>query len=76
MAQVRFDPTYEPLYDLHPETGATIEIFYADHVFAGMTGAGWFWWTCKPGSVPEWPPKGPFGSCYRAYCDALGDHAC
>jgi len=62
----------EPLYEVHPKTGATIEIFHADDLFAGM-GAGWFWWTCKPGLVPGWPPIGPFGSSYRAYCDALAD---
>ena len=63
---------YEPLYDIDPHSGATIELFHADRVLAGMRGAGWFWWTCKPGLVPAWPPIGPFGSSYRAYRDALG----
>jgi len=61
----------EPLYDIHPDTGATIEVFYANRVFAGLSGPGWFWWTCKPGFLPEWPPVGPFGTSYRAYRDAL-----
>jgi hypothetical protein len=65
-------PKYEPLYDVDPCTGATIEIFFADHVFAGMKGAGWFHWTCKPGLVPDWPPNGPFATSYSAYRDALG----
>jgi hypothetical protein len=62
-----------PLYDVHPKTGATIEVFYAERVFDGMEGAGWFWWTCTDGLPPEWPPKGPFGSSYRAWCDAVGE---
>jgi hypothetical protein len=62
---------YQLLYETDPRTGATIEIFHADRVFAGMRGAGWFWWTCDPGSLPEWPPVGPFATAYRAYCDAL-----
>jgi len=63
---------HEPLYEVHPKTGATIEIFHADDLFAGM-GAGWFWWTCQAGSKPEWRPRGPFGTSYRAYCDAIGN---
>jgi len=65
-------PKYEPLYDKDPSTGATIEIFYADHVLTGMRGAGWFWWSCKPGQLPQWPPAGPFATGYGAYRDALG----
>ena len=63
---------FEPLYDIDPHTGGTIEIFYADWIVTGMRGAGWFHWTCKPGLVPHWPPSGPFATAYRAYCDALG----
>jgi hypothetical protein len=61
----------EPLYDVDPRTGGAIEVFYADHVLAGMRGAGWFWWSCERGRVPEWPPVGPFTTAYRAYRDAL-----
>jgi hypothetical protein len=64
-------PNYEPLYDVDSHTGATIEVFYADHILTGMRSAGWHWWSCKPGSLPEWPPNGPFATRYRAYCDAL-----
>jgi hypothetical protein len=63
---------YEPLYDFDQHTGAIIEVFYADHVLAGMKGAGWHWWSCKPGSLPEWPPNGPFPTGYSAYRDARG----
>jgi hypothetical protein len=65
---------YEPLYGLDPQTGASVEIFYADRALAGSFGAtyaGWFWWTCQPGSLPEGEPSGPFANSYLAYRDAL-----
>ena len=63
-------PKYEPLY-LVDSNGATIEVFFADHVFYGMR-CGWYWWKGRPpGGVPEWPPVGPFGTAYRAHWDAL-----
>jgi hypothetical protein len=67
---------YEPLYDLDPQTGASVEIFYADPAVArsfGTSEAGWYWWTCQNGSVPEGKPSGPFGTSYTAYRNfALG----
>jgi hypothetical protein len=66
---------YGPLYDIDPRTGASIEVSYADGVLArsfGTRGAGWFWWSCKCGCLPTVPPKGPFGTGYLAYRDALG----
>ena len=39
---------YEPIYDIEPRTGASIEVFYAERVLAqsfGASGSGWFWWT-------------------------------
>jgi hypothetical protein len=65
----------EPLYDIDPQTGASVEIFYADGAVASSFGAreaGWFWWTCQSGSLPEGEPSGPFGTSYAAYCEALG----
>jgi len=61
---------YEPLYDVDPSSGATVEVFYADRMFDGMR-AGWYWWSCKSGSVPKWPPKGAFRTSYSAYRDAV-----
>jgi hypothetical protein len=61
---------YEPLYDIDPQTGASVEIFYADPAVAnsfGMCDTGWFWWTCQGGSLPEGKPSGPFGTSYAAY---------
>ena len=69
-----FDPkrhtAYEPLYDIHPQTGARIEIFYGDRAVAtafGMHDAGWFWWTCRVGSLPDAMPAGPFPTSYAAF---------
>jgi hypothetical protein len=62
---------FEPIYDVDPITGGTIEVFFADHVFDGMRG-GWHWWKSgSPGGVPDWPPNGPFGTSYCAYRDAV-----
>ena len=60
----------EPLYDLDPRTGASVEIFYADPAVArsfGTSDAGWFWWSCQSGSLPHELPTGPFGTSYAAY---------
>jgi hypothetical protein len=64
---------YEPLYDIHPRTGASIEVFFADPVLAKSfgRGTGWFWWTCQPGCLPDGPPTGPFATSYGAFRDAL-----
>ena len=39
-------PRREPLFDVHPWTGASIEVFYSDRTLEtfGRGGAGWFWW--------------------------------
>jgi hypothetical protein len=69
-------PQYEPLYDINPRTGATIEVFFADRVLAqafGANGAGWFWWSCQPGCLPNCPPAGPFLTSYAAYRQACNE---
>ena len=53
---------YEPLYDIDPQTGATIEVFFADQWLAKSFGTreGWFWWTCQRGFLPggaNWPVR-------------------
>jgi hypothetical protein len=64
---------YEPFYDLDPQTGNTIEVFYAHRVLAESFGAraGWFFWSGQPGCLPEAPPVGPFATSYAAYRDAM-----
>jgi len=66
-------PAHEPIYDIDPRTGGSIEVFYADRVLAksfGTRGAGWCWWACQPGCLPDGPPIGPFATSYAAYRNA------
>jgi hypothetical protein len=65
---------YEPLYDINPRTGASIEVFYADRTLEtfGRAGAGWFWWSRRRGYPPEGQRTGPFATSYAAYRHALG----
>ena len=49
---------HDPLYDIDPRTGATIEVFYADRALEtfGRCGAGWFWCSRQRGFAPERQP--------------------
>jgi hypothetical protein len=64
----------EPLYDIDPRTGVSIEVFFADRTLEtfGRGGAGWFWWSRRRGFSPEGPATGPFATSYAAYRHALG----
>ena len=33
-------------------------------------GAGWYWWSCFPGCLPDGERNGPFGSSQAAHEDA------
>ena len=51
-----------PLYDINPQTGVSIEVFYADlapETFS-RRGAGWFWRARRRGFLPDSPAAGPF----------------
>ena len=63
----------EPLFDVHPRTGATIEVFFADRALEtfGRCGAGWFWWARRRGCSPAGPATGPFATSYAAYRHAM-----
>jgi hypothetical protein len=63
----------EPLFDVHPGSGASIEVFYADRALEtfGRCGAGWFWWSRQRGYPPEGRLTGPFGTSYAAYRHAM-----
>src|SRR3954468_23940129 len=64
---------HEPLFDVHPATGASIEVFYADRTLEtfGRCGAGWFWCSRRRGFAPGGPPTGPFATSYAAYRNAI-----
>jgi hypothetical protein len=63
----------EPFFDVHPQTGATIEVFYGDRSLEtfGRCGAGWFWWPRRRGFPPTGSATGPFPTSYAAYRHAL-----
>jgi hypothetical protein len=64
----------EPLYDINPLTGISIEVFYSDRTLEtfGRGGAGWFWWLRRRGFSPDGPATGPFATNFAAYRHALG----
>lgn len=43
--------------DVHDENGKPLE-------------AGWYWWTCFPGCLPDGEPNGPFATEAEALADA------
>ena len=63
----------QPLYDDHPVTGESFEVFYADRTLEsfGKIGARWFWWPRRRGFAPTGHAIGPFPTSYSAYRDAL-----
>ena len=63
----------EPLFDVHPVTGASIEIFFADRTLEtfGRRGAGWYWLGRERGYAADGPAIGPFSSAYLACRHAL-----
>ena len=63
----------ETLYDIHPLTGISIEVFYADRTLEtfGRGGRGWFWWPRRRGFSPEGARTGPFATSYAAYRHAM-----
>jgi hypothetical protein len=63
----------EPLFDIHPVTGVSIEVFYADRTLEsfGKCGAGWFWQCRRRGLAPDGSAVGPFPSSYSAYRQAM-----
>ena len=64
---------HDPLYDIDPRTGASIEIFYADRALEtfGRCAAGYFWWPRRRGFSPAGPATGPFPTSYSAYRHAM-----
>src|SRR3954452_7223021 len=66
-------PGHEPLFDIHPGTGATIEVFYDDRALEtfGRVGAGWFSCSRRRGFAPAGLTIGPFATSYSAYRHAM-----
>jgi hypothetical protein len=64
---------HEPLFDVHPQTGVSFEVFYSDLTLEtfGRCGAGWFYWARRRGFSPDGPATGPFSTSYAAYRHAM-----
>jgi hypothetical protein len=64
---------HRPLFDVHPVTGATIEVFWADTTLEtfGRGSAGWYWHFRLRGFAPDGPAHGPFPTSYAAYRSAI-----
>ncbi len=64
---------HEPLFDVHPRTGVSFEVFYADRTMEtfGRGAAGWFWWPRRPRCRPDGSAIGPFATSYAAYRHAM-----
>jgi hypothetical protein len=62
-----------PCEFVHPQTGVSIEVFYADRTLEtfGRCGAGWFWWNRRPGFAPDGERGGPFATSYATYRHAM-----
>ena len=58
---------HEPLYDIDPQTGVSIEVFYAHRALETFSrrGAGWFWRARRRGFSPDGPTTGPFPTSTR-----------
>jgi hypothetical protein len=64
---------HEQLFDVHPRTGISFEVFYADQRLEtfGRVGAGWFWWPRRRGCSPDGQATGPFATSYAASRHAM-----
>ena len=67
MTQYYFDPKRAA----DPHALPDCEVFYAeDDNELGEMPAGWYWWACFPGCLPDGDPFGPFETEAEALADA------
>ena len=57
-----FEVFYESACDVPSAEGGILE-----------TAAGWYWWACFPGCLPDGEASGPFETAEAAYNDAIGE---
>lgn len=75
MSQNYFDPKRAS----EPTALPDCEVFYVeeDSDFHNEEGesleAGWYWWACFPGCLPDGEPNGPFETEEAALADAQAD---
>ena len=79
--QFRIDPADVGEHG-EPVDYGSFEVFYddADEAFGHKRNfdgdgkpveAGWYWWVCFPGCLPDGDPCGPFRTSREAYTDAI-----
>ena len=77
----------DPSRENEPHALPDVEVFYADRgdwwtddngerVDAQPCGAGWYWWSCFPGCMPDSDPSGPFATEAEALAEAQADADC
>ena len=71
MTQLYSDPERED----DPYALPDCEVFYAERGEFECdsnepSGAGWYWWACFPGCLPDGEPNGPFATEKEALADA------
>jgi hypothetical protein len=72
VSQVYSDPSREA----DPHALPNVEVFYAkagewqDFETSERNEAGWYWWPCFPGCLPDGEPSGPFETEAEAIADA------
>lgn len=70
----------DPKRAADPHALPDVEVFYAkrgefEHEATDEPSpAGWYWWTCLPGCLPDSPPFGPFETKEAAIADACEQH--
>jgi hypothetical protein len=73
--EARVFDEYEGYHSFHSEETheeyGSFEIFWS-HGMDEESGlpAGWYWWACFPGCLPDGEPNGPFASSGQALRDA------
>lgn len=70
----------DPKRESEPYALPNIEVFYlteeqaeealVDSAYGFDCEAGWYWWACMPGYMPDGDPMGPFETKQEAIADA------
>lgn len=72
---------FDPKREADPYSLPDCEVFYAEEgeLWSGQPEigeenspnlAGWYWWACFPGCLPNGEPEGPFATAAEALADA------
>lgn len=75
--EARIYNTHEGYHSFHAEETqepfGSFEVFWHDAVYdddGPDMDAGWYWWACFPGCLPDGEPSGPFATSRDAREDA------